>query len=215
MTRAGLILAGGLSTRMGQDKALFAFDGRLLLMRTAMRLRLVPGIEELVVACGPAERVEPYARALAAIHDVPVRLVPDKAPDLGPLAGLAAGLANARADFVAVAPVDAPFLAPALVERLFALAEAEERDGAVVVREGRREALWGVFRRRTTAGHFRYALAHGERAPWRALEGLDLGEMSGEEAAALDPEGLHFHDLDAASDLPAQGVPCPPGRTLK
>lgn len=201
MNRGALVLAGGRSSRMGRDKAMLAFEGRLLLMRVAMRMRLVPGVEEIVVACGPAERREPYAQALAALHDVPVRVVPDEAEGLGPLAGLSAGLANATAEYVAVAPVDAPFLEPALVARLFERAEAERLDGAVVAREGRVEALHGVYRRRTTAGHFRYALVRGVRAAHEALAGLELAALDEAEAATLDPSGIHFRDMDTPADL--------------
>lgn len=202
MSRGALVLAGGNSTRMGRDKAMLAFDGRLLLVRVAMRMRLVPGVDEIVVACGPAERREPYAKALAALHDVETRVVADEADGLGPLAGLAAGLANARADYVALSPVDAPWIAPPLIAHLFERAEAERADGAVVEREGRLEALWGVYRRRTTAGHFRYALARGVRAAHEALAGLDLAIVDEDEARALDPDGTHFRDVDVPGDLP-------------
>jgi molybdopterin-guanine dinucleotide biosynthesis protein A len=110
----GLLLAGGLSRRMGGgDKALRALGGRSLLERVIERLR--PQTAALVLnANGDPQRFAGY--------DLPV--VADSIPDFaGPLAGILAGLdwtAAHRPDCPVVASVatDAPFLPEDLVKRL-------------------------------------------------------------------------------------------------
>lgn len=93
----GIVLAGGLSTRFGSDKALAELDGHSLLTRAVDKLS---GWCEQVVIVGREEGPAP------CIPDWP-------RPGMGPLAGIAAGLHHARdADFAAVLSigVDSPGL---------------------------------------------------------------------------------------------------------
>ncbi|MBP0578457.1 molybdenum cofactor guanylyltransferase MobA [Labrys sp. LIt4] len=138
----GVILAGGLSRRMGGgDKGLSLLDGRTILERIAARLR--PQVAALFLnANGDARRF----KALG------LSILPDGVPDFpGPLAGVLAGLdhaAQAGFDEVAVVPCDAPFLPADLVTRLRAGTQAGR--GAVAVSAGRRHptaALWPVHLR--------------------------------------------------------------------
>jgi molybdenum cofactor guanylyltransferase len=111
---AGLLLAGGLSRRMGGgDKSLRLLAGRPLLQHVIDRLR--PQVDALVLnANGDPSRFAPF--------DLPV--VADNIPDFaGPLAGILAGLdwaAATRPDcpFVVSVATDAPFLPADLVARL-------------------------------------------------------------------------------------------------
>ena len=124
MKVVGLLLAGGLSRRMGGgDKALRLLDGVSLLDRVIERIR--PQVEALVLnANGDPER---FAR-----FGLPV--VPDSVPDFaGPLAGVLAGLdwaAANRPDCPVVVSVatDAPFLPRDLVARFTAEVEDAETD---------------------------------------------------------------------------------------
>jgi molybdenum cofactor guanylyltransferase len=117
----GLLLAGGLSRRMGGgDKTLRRIGGKPILDRVIERMR--PQVSALVLnANGDPARF--------AVYGLPV--VADSIADFaGPLAGVLAGLdwaAANRADCTMVASVatDAPFLPEDLVARLAAgMAEA-------------------------------------------------------------------------------------------
>lgn len=113
----GVLLAGGLSTRFGAEKAVAKLrDGRLMDVVCA---RFAP-LARIAVSARPSSGAERHARACGVdvLHDDPVH------PN-GPLAGLAAGLAWAnqhRLRFVATAPCDTPRLPlnlfPALLDRL-------------------------------------------------------------------------------------------------
>lgn len=111
----GLILAGGLSRRMGGgDKTLRLLGGRTILARVAERLR--SQVDHLLLnANGPNERFG---------LDLPV--VPDTLPDTpGPLAGILAGLDHVAAHIPEVrymlsVPADCPFLPTDLTARLLA-----------------------------------------------------------------------------------------------
>jgi molybdenum cofactor guanylyltransferase len=105
---AGIVLAGGNSTRMGTAKAGLEWHGSTLLRRTTGILsRVVDG--PTVVVCAAGQQ----------LPELPahVEIVTDPAPDLGPLQGIAAGLAAVagRADMAFVCSTDMPFLHPAFV----------------------------------------------------------------------------------------------------
>jgi molybdopterin-guanine dinucleotide biosynthesis protein A len=113
-TIAGLVLAGGRSSRFGTNKALAQFGERTLLHHALVRFSECRTSAVAVRGDGP---VAEHARALGA------RTVDDaaNAPE-GPLAGIAAGLAWAQANacrHLAVSPCDAPFLRWSHYQRLF------------------------------------------------------------------------------------------------
>lgn len=122
---AGVILAGGRSSRMGVErKALMKFGGQTLLARVIGRLQ--PQLDRLVLSC------ESQTTAFES-YGLPV--VADILPCYrGPLAGLYSALRhiedNGRDNSLVLCPCDAPFLPDNLVEMLL---DASQRDAAAVV----------------------------------------------------------------------------------
>lgn len=135
---AGIVLAGGRSTRMGRDKAAIEIAGSSLLQRTA--LRLAAAVDEVVVVGRSGQQLP------ALDVPVPVLIVRDRYPNTGPLGGIATGMqASEAAAFVAVA-CDMPLLEGELVRRLVAL--REEADAVVPVGpDGRDQPLCAVYGR--------------------------------------------------------------------
>jgi molybdenum cofactor guanylyltransferase len=109
---AGIVLAGGASSRMGRDKATLALHGRSLLQHAVDTLRAAGADPVLVSGDRPG-----------------FDCVPDRTPGLGPLGGLASVL-TARPDLhdrlLLVMAVDTPRLQP---PALRALARAAGRQG--------------------------------------------------------------------------------------
>jgi molybdopterin-guanine dinucleotide biosynthesis protein A len=137
----GVILAGGLSSRMGQDKTRIRLGGAALIDRAARRLR--PQVSALAVnANGPMvfERGE----------ELPVFADLDAAR-AGPLGGVLAALDHARHDHpgashVATVPTDSPFFPADLVARLASVADTPERIAVARSSSGLHPvfALWPV-----------------------------------------------------------------------
>lgn len=141
MNVVGLLLAGGLSRRMGGgDKALRLLGGVSLLDRVIERLR--PQVAALVLnANGDPAR----------FAGIGLPVVPDSVPDFaGPLAGVLAGLdwaARNRPDcpFVVSVATDAPFLPKDLVVRLTAAIEAARADLACAASQGQAHPVIGLW----------------------------------------------------------------------
>jgi molybdenum cofactor guanylyltransferase len=137
----GVILAGGLSSRMGQDKARIRLGGIALIDRAARRLR--PQVCALAVnANGPVlfERGE----------ELPVFADLDAAR-AGPLGGVLAALDHGRrnhpqASHVATVPTDSPFFPADLVSRLGSIVDTPERIAVARSASGLHPvfALWPV-----------------------------------------------------------------------
>jgi molybdopterin-guanine dinucleotide biosynthesis protein A len=108
---AGIVLAGGRSSRMGTPKAALEWHGSTLLRRVA-------GILVRVVD-GPVLVVRAPGQDLPALPPQ-VDVVEDPREGLGPLQGLAAGLAAVadRAGAAFACSTDLPFLHPAFVRRV-------------------------------------------------------------------------------------------------
>ena len=107
---AGFVLAGGLSTRMGRDKAMLLFAGRPLVARAVDILR----------QAGLSASISGERDDLAAFAPV----VADRVPGQGPLGGLCAALESTPARWAVFLPVDAPLLPPALVTHLLRFAQS-------------------------------------------------------------------------------------------
>ncbi len=185
MKVAGVVLAGGASTRMGAPKALLEWHGSTLVRRaTGIVGRIVTG--PVVVVRADGQQLPPLPPN--------VELAADARDGRGPLEGIAAGLAavGERAEAVFVCGVDAPFLHPALIGAVVAaLAADEQLDVALPVAHGFPHPLAAAYRTRVAA-HVQALLADDALA-MRALLGR-LNVRTLDEAALLADPAVGAHD---------------------
>lgn len=129
MHRAGYVLTGGRSTRMGQDKALLPFRGRTLVECVAQNVAAAAGSVKLVGAAGK------YA-------SLGLPVIEDRIPGCGPLSGIEAALADSPATFTLVTACDMPSLNPDFLDWMLREAEKTGADVTMV----RNEPLCAVYR---------------------------------------------------------------------
>jgi molybdenum cofactor guanylyltransferase len=135
---AGIVLAGGRSSRMGTPKAALEWHGSTLLRRTASILdRATDG--PVVVVRAPGQ----------VLPELPpqVEVVDDPREGLGPVQGLAAGLAAVagRAQIAFACSTDLPFLHPAFARRVLRAAQ-EGADVGLPVARGYPQPLAAAYR---------------------------------------------------------------------
>ncbi len=186
---AGLVLAGGRSSRFGGEKAAAALGGRSLLIWAVGRLQATC----LRVAVNA--RPDTQAEALAMAHGLAV--LHDAAGDAdGPLAGIRAGLSWAAgngARALAVSPCDTPFLPDDVFARLIQAAGPGAAMAATA--EGRQPlcAVWPVDALPLVAE----ALAGGGHPPtWQVLQRLGAVQVGFDAQEA-------FINLNTLEDLAA------------
>jgi molybdopterin-guanine dinucleotide biosynthesis protein A len=116
----GFVLAGGRSSRMGQDKALLQVGGRQLIQHALDILR----------EAGLEARIAGARSDLAAFAPV----IPDRPgeSDSGPLGGIYAALSASRYRFSVFLPVDLPMIPPSLIAYLVHHAVVTEAAATVV-----------------------------------------------------------------------------------
>jgi molybdopterin-guanine dinucleotide biosynthesis protein A len=176
---AGVIIAGGRSTRFGDaDKAVANLGGVPMIRRVADRIDSV--VDELVVNCRD-DQAEDISRALADARLDPTFAV-DEEPDLGPMAGIATGLRAADADYGLVVACDMPFVDADFAAYLFD--RAAGHDAAVPRPDEWFQTTQAVYRREPTIRACEDALARDDHKITAALFELDYVVLDREEIEA-------------------------------
>ena len=177
------IMLGGLSTRMGQDKALVKLGGKTLLERAIARWQGYGAGLQLSV--GAAERAELAPEGIPAVVDI--------YPERGPLGGLQAGLHACRTPLLLLVAVDSPFLSP---EQADVLLEAiGEADACVYTLNGWPQPLFGLYHRNCREPAETLIL-QGDNRMKRLLEWSDAVYVPEENAE-------RFRNLNTPEDLAA------------
>lgn len=128
---SGIVLAGGHSSRMGQDKAALLLRGKSLLELQIEKLREI-GAGDIMLSGKGGQNIPG------------VRAIPDILPDRGPLGGIHACLKAAEHPRCLVVAVDIPLLPPSVLSKLC----CAHRGGITVLRHGEAwEPLIAVYDR--------------------------------------------------------------------
>jgi len=133
MDAEGFVMAGGLSSRMGRDKALVELAGRPLVAWALDALR----------GAGLMARIAGARADLSAFALV----VPDEAVDTGPLSGVCSALRQTERDWAAFVTVDQPLIPPALISFLIEHARLTGASVTVASLNGFAQTFPAVVRR--------------------------------------------------------------------
>ncbi len=144
------VLAGGKSTRMGQDKAGVLYRDQPLLQHQLATLKQIAPDHMLISG---------RSDACHAQAGVPVIL--DETPDAGPLGGVAALLQAASTPLVLIVAVDMPLLTADFLRMLWG--QSTETCGRVVRNSGHFEAVAAVYPK-VALGIARTMLADADRS---------------------------------------------------
>jgi molybdopterin-guanine dinucleotide biosynthesis protein A len=171
----GLVLAGGASRRMGQDKAALALHGRP---------QLAWARDLLARHC---ERV--FTSIRADQHDDPVRrdqaVIVDLLEGAGPIAGIAAAQTTHPGHAWLVLACDLPFVDDRCIDALVL-----HRDGRPVVayassHDGLPEPLCAIYEPASSAG-VQAAIASGRNCPRKYILGTGVALLTQPDPAALE-----------------------------
>jgi molybdopterin-guanine dinucleotide biosynthesis protein A len=135
MHLSAVILAGGKSSRMGQDKTWLEIGGQPLIRRAVSTVR-DSGIREVFIS----------GRAGTDYSTLGCPVLFDLEPDGGPLGGIERALATATAPLVLVLAVDLPGITAGLLRKL--AAHCDPLTGAVPRLKGELEPLAAIYPKR-------------------------------------------------------------------
>jgi molybdenum cofactor guanylyltransferase len=146
-----IILCGGLSRRMGQDKGSMLFNNKPMILHLLKTVKNVA--DEILLVLRDEKQVDNYREILDDLEadlktESDLKIVTDIFKDQGPLIGILTGLSNISSDKALILPCDSPNVSESFIYKMFKLAE-DQRFAAVVPRwsDGRVEPLHSVYRK--------------------------------------------------------------------
>jgi molybdenum cofactor guanylyltransferase len=193
---SGVILAGGKSRRLGQDKAFLDFRGRPLIERVLDAVGEVA--DDLVIVTNEWEGYREFG----------ARLVRDIYPGKASLGGIHAGLTAAHHEQALVVGCDMPFLSIPLLRRMAELAEGAD---VVLPRyEDYIEPLHAIYHKRCL-GRMQQLIEAGDLRISRVFQGappcgdgeqkLNIRYLDDSEILRYDPSRISFLNINTPGDL--------------
>ncbi len=187
---SGVLLAGGKSRRMGEDKRYLAVGEQTLLERGLEVFQSI--FQEVLVVIAqdsPPLRID-------------ARVVRDLVPDCGSLGGLYTGLMQATTPYIFVAACDMPFLNQAVIAQF--TSRRATADIVIAKLDGRLHPMHALFSKRCVP-----ALEQMIRARQLKIQeivsqsSLRVGHVTEADLRTIDPSGHSFYNVNAMADLEA------------
>ncbi|WP_066056987.1 molybdenum cofactor guanylyltransferase [Robertmurraya korlensis] len=133
MSRTGIILAGGKSSRMGQNKALLTIEGATVIERIAHELTKIT--DQLLIVTNTFRDFEFLG----------IPMVEDMQKGKGPIAGIHAGLTATTTNANLIVACDMPFISSSLGD--FLLTGLDEYQAVIPELGGQLHPLYGAYRK--------------------------------------------------------------------
>ncbi len=195
MDRTAVVLAGGFSTRFGQDKAIVKLSGKPLIRHVIDGIR--PIVDEVVVVTSDQDRASQYSKIVGQN----VKFAVDVEEAKGPLVGALTGFEEAAGTYSLLLPADTPFVSRDIVDLFFDLCSGKS---AVIPRWPNQqiEPLHSVYQTKNALAAARLAIEEGllnVRAMIERLRGVRY--VSTLVVQELDPELRTFFNVNTPLDL--------------
>ena len=113
-----IILCGGQSRRMGQDKGSLIIKDKPMIKYILSTLN--NEIDEAVIVLNDRNRIGEYQEFInPQDYNYKIKFIEDKIKNKGPISGIMTGLANISTDYAIVFPCDNPFVTKNTIQTLF------------------------------------------------------------------------------------------------
>ena len=124
-----IVLSGGKSKRMGQDKGSMIIQEKPMILHILERLNYK--INDATIVLNDAERIADYQSLLNQYSDGEIEdnfdyslsFAEDEVKSKGPISGIMTGLKNIKTDYALVLPCDSPFISEGFINSMFKLLE--------------------------------------------------------------------------------------------
>jgi len=179
-----LILAGGRSRRMGQDKATTLLAGETLLDRVVEKVQ--PLFSELLISVRSVDPQLPYIQII------------DQVESQGPMVGVVTALRQITTPWLFVTACDMPFVSTKLI---CAMADQRQQQEAVVAKVAGRLQPLLAFYAAPALLRMEAQMRSGNRSLQSLLQQADSTVISEVECRRSDPELRSFMDIDTPEDL--------------
>lgn len=186
---SSIILAGGKSSRMGQNKCSMFLNGKRLLERTMDRLNELA--EEIIVVTGKGQS-PPFP-----LPDN-VKIARDFRRGKGPLMGIYSGLRTSKDNCNLVVGCDMPFLNVDLIRYMTSL--ARHFDAVIPKVNGLLEPLHAIYSRKCT-NVIQKVMEKEQFKIDAILEWVNVRYVDEDELDLFDPEHLSLFNINTPADM--------------
>ncbi len=113
-----IILCGGKSSRMGQDKGSMIIRDKPMIKHILATLN--HQINEAIIVLNDRERIERYGEFInPKDYTYEITFVEDKIKNKGPMPGIMTGLCEIKSDYALVLPCDSPYVSKNYIDTIF------------------------------------------------------------------------------------------------
>ena len=113
-----IILCGGKSSRMGQDKGSMIIQNKPMIKHILSTLN--HQITEAIIVLNDKERIDRYCEFINPDdYSFDLSFVEDKIKDKGPMPGIMTGLGEIKSDYALVLPCDSPYVSKNYINTIF------------------------------------------------------------------------------------------------
>jgi molybdopterin-guanine dinucleotide biosynthesis protein A len=192
---SAIILAGGFSSRFGQDKGLLQLANKPLIKHVLDVINNI--VDEKIVVASSKVQAENYAKVLGS----DVNVIIDAEEAQSPLVGALTGFKEARGEYAILLSCDTPFVSRDVVSLLF---EVCINRNAVIPRwpNGYIEPLQAVYCAKPAYEAAKNALSEGELNMQSMVDRLrSVRYVSTLVLQQLDPEFRTFFNINTPLDL--------------
>lgn len=158
MKLTAIILAGGKSSRMGEDKGLMLFNGKPMIQFIIDTVK--PLVDDVIIISNQ----EGYSAFGYSVYT-------DLIKNSGPLAGLYTGLTYTKTEKNVVLSCDVPFVTENVIKEL--IKNCSDVNGVICENEGKTHQLIGIYDK-FCADFFKNELENGQRKVKLALQKLNF-----------------------------------------
>jgi molybdopterin-guanine dinucleotide biosynthesis protein A len=193
--RSAIVLAGGFSSRFGQDKGVLELARKPLINHVVDAIS--PVVDEIIVVTSSRERVTQYVKVMTE----DVQFVVDVCESKSPLIGALTGFGAAQGKYSLLLPFDTPFVSKEVVSLLFELCL---KKAAVIPRwpNCQIEPLHAVYQTKLALEAAKAAVAEGNLKVRGMIEKLrGVRYVSTMVIQQLDPELRSFFNINTPADL--------------
>jgi len=206
LDRSAIVLAGGVSSRFGQDKGILKIANKPLIKYVIDAVN--PVVDETIVVTNSQDRITEYAKVVAT----DVRFAIDSCESKGPLIGALTGFGSAHGKYALLLPFDTPFVSREVVSLLFELCLGK---AAAIPRwpNEQIEPLHAVYQTKLALEAAKSAVSEGKltmRAMIEKLRGVRY--VSTLVIQQLDPDFKTFFNINTPLDLKKAMAIVKPGR---
>ena len=184
-----IVIAGGKSSRFGEDKLSYQLGGRAILERVVSGLAFLDADTIVVTSEGRGDICEGLSRC---------KTVFDFIPQGGPLASIYTGMSFTEQEYSFVCAGDMPFVSKDVISYM----AGEIKDNDIVIPEigGGLQTMHAIYSRRCYP-YLNRALQMGSGRLRYLISQMKVRKISEEELRGIDPDLESLFDIDSKNDL--------------